>query len=139
MIRNLFERELRDEYARVCARHGVLLTHAKMTSATNPSTGGGRRSYRPARTLCGARTRAGGACLVRAEPGKARCRFHGGLSTSPKTKEGRERISEAQRRRWLEYRGKRGAHTVIGDDVGDPADQTESSSATPDGAGPVTP
>ena len=32
---------------------------------------------------CGARTRAGGICQVRAEPGKARCRFHGGLSTGP--------------------------------------------------------
>jgi hypothetical protein len=33
-------------------------------------------------------------------PGKRRCRFHGGLSTGPKTEEGRARIAEAQRRRW---------------------------------------
>lgn len=32
--------------------------------------------------------------------GKRRCRFHGGLSTGPKTQEGRERIAAAQRRRW---------------------------------------
>jgi hypothetical protein len=31
---------------------------------------------RNGRLLCGAKTRAGGCCQVRAEPGKARCRFH---------------------------------------------------------------
>ncbi len=60
-----------------------------------------RRKDRP---RCGAKTRAGGACLVRAEPGKARCRFHGGLSTGPKTEAGRARIAEAQRERWRAYR-----------------------------------
>ncbi|MDF1856491.1 HGGxSTG domain-containing protein [Pseudooceanicola sp.] len=49
---------------------------------------------------CGARTRKGTPCRARAMPGKTRCRFHGGLSTGPKTREGRERIAEAQRRRW---------------------------------------
>jgi hypothetical protein len=33
--------------------------------------------------LCGARTRAGREFKVRAEPGKARCRFHGGLAEDP--------------------------------------------------------
>jgi hypothetical protein len=37
--------------------------------------------------------------MVRVEFGKARCRFHGGLSTGPKTQAGRARIAEAQRRR----------------------------------------
>ena len=37
---------------------------------------GRQRKDRP---KCHARTRAGGACLVRVEPNKARCRFHGGL------------------------------------------------------------
>jgi hypothetical protein len=41
---------------------------------------------------------------VRVESGKARCRFHGGLSTGPRSEEGRARISEAQRRRWRAYR-----------------------------------
>jgi hypothetical protein len=59
---------------------------------------------RKGRRLCGAKTRAGGCCQVRAEPGKARCRFHGGKSTGPKTQAGRARIAEAQRRRWLAYR-----------------------------------
>jgi len=52
------------------------------------------------RPKCGARTRAKTRCQARVVPGKRRCRVHGGLSTGPKTEEGRERIREAQRRRW---------------------------------------
>jgi hypothetical protein len=61
-------------------------------------------SRRKGRRLCGAKTRAGGGCQVRAEPGKARCRFHGGKSTGPKSQAGRARIAEVQRLRWLAYR-----------------------------------
>jgi hypothetical protein len=57
------------------------------------------------RLRCGALNRAGDFCRVRAEPGKARCRFHGGFSTGPKTEAGRQRIAEAQRRRWRAFRG----------------------------------
>lgn len=53
---------------------------------------------------CNAKTRKGTPCRCRSEPGKARCKFHGGMSTGPKTPEGRARISEAQRARWLSYR-----------------------------------
>ncbi len=53
-----------------------------------------------ARVSCGARTRNGTPCRAKSEPGKSRCRLHGGLSTGPKTVEGRDRIAEAQRRRW---------------------------------------
>jgi hypothetical protein len=56
---------------------------------------------------CGARTRSGGACQApvvwdfgTGAPRNGRCRVHGGLSTGAKTPEGRERIAEAQRRRW---------------------------------------
>ena len=63
-----------------------------------------RRPRRKDRPKCGAKTRAGGACLVTVELGKARCRFHGGLSTGPKTEAGRARIAAAQRRRWRAYR-----------------------------------
>lgn len=52
---------------------------------------------------CGALTRRGMACKLKSEPGKARCRLHGGLSTGPKTTEGKARIAEAQRRRWAKY------------------------------------
>lgn len=43
------------------------------------------------RPLCGAKTRKGIPCVRRAVPGKARCPNHGGLSTGPKTAEGKAR------------------------------------------------
>ena len=54
--------------------------------------------------VCGARTRKGTSCRMRADPGKRRCKFHGGRSTGPRTKAGRARIAEAQRRRWAKFR-----------------------------------
>ncbi|WP_333869816.1 helix-turn-helix transcriptional regulator [Cypionkella sp.] len=53
---------------------------------------------------CGARTRKGTPCRCKPIPGKKRCKLHGGLSTGPKTPEGRERIAEAQLRRWAAWR-----------------------------------
>ena len=50
--------------------------------------------------LCGAKNRKGTACRCLAIAGKNRCKFHGGLSTGPKTAEGKERIAQAQRLRW---------------------------------------
>ncbi len=41
--------------------------------------------------LCGARTRQGGSCGQLAMP-NGRCRFHGGMSTGPRTAEGLERM-----------------------------------------------
>ena len=61
---------------------------------------------RKSRPACGARTRTGTPCRMKIEPGKRRCRLHGGLSTGPKTKEGRIRIAEAQRKRWSAWRKK---------------------------------
>jgi hypothetical protein len=66
---------------------------------------------------CGAKNRRGEPCRVTSVPGKRRCRFHGGLSTGPKTVEGKARIAAAQRRRWARGRG---------DDM-----RTEKSSAVP--------
>jgi len=42
---------------------------------------------------CLARTRSGESCRKPPLKGKRRCRLHGGLSTGPKTKEGRARIA----------------------------------------------
>lgn len=56
------------------------------------------------RVICGARTRKGTDCRNKSEPGRGRCKFHGGMSTGPRTPEGRERIAEAQRRRWARSR-----------------------------------
>ena len=61
-------------------------------------------SDKDANQRCGAQTRKDSPCRCKPLPGKRRCKFHGGMSTGPKTPEGRERIAEAQRRRWAEYR-----------------------------------
>jgi hypothetical protein len=50
---------------------------------------------------CGAKTRAGGSCRAKAMR-NGKCRMHGGLSTGPKTAEGRARIAAAQKFRWSE-------------------------------------
>ena len=49
---------------------------------------------------CGANTRKGTKCGAPALSGKSRCKLHGGLSTGPKTAEGRMRIADGQRKRW---------------------------------------
>lgn len=59
------------------------------------------KAYRP---ICGAKTRSGGACRMRVcdrtnGTWARRCRLHGGLSTGPKTKQGREAIRAANQAR----------------------------------------
>ena len=56
------------------------------------------------RVPCGAKTRKGKPCLNLSEPGKQRCKFDEGKSYGPKTAEGRERIAQAQKRRWAQNR-----------------------------------
>ena len=68
------------------------------------------------RPRCGARTRAGGRCKAPAVwdhqddvARNGRCRLHGGLSTGPRTEEGKRRTLEALRagrERWLAARSK---------------------------------
>ncbi|MBF9060305.1 helix-turn-helix domain-containing protein [Rhodobacterales bacterium HKCCSP123] len=53
---------------------------------------------------CCAKTRRGTSCRRLSEPGRRRCKFHGGLSTGPKSPEGKARIAAANRRRWAERR-----------------------------------
>lgn len=64
----------------------------------------------PARVTCGAQTRKGGLCRGLALS-NGRCKNHGGLSTGPKTKAGRDRTQAGYRlwlstKRWLERRGR---------------------------------
>ncbi|WP_279614922.1 HGGxSTG domain-containing protein [Sulfitobacter litoralis] len=59
------------------------------------------RNQRPS---CDAKLRNGAACKAKVVPGKRRCRSHGGLSTGPKTPEGRDRIAASQRHRWAAWR-----------------------------------
>jgi len=58
--------------------------------------GDGSSLRRKDRPHCGAWTLKGTPCLVRVEAGKRRCRFHGGLSTGPRTAEGEARIELPQ-------------------------------------------
>ena len=44
---------------------------------------------------CGAKTRRGTACQKPPLAGKTKCRLHGGLSTGPRTAEGKARIAAA--------------------------------------------
>lgn len=60
------------------------------------------------RVVCGARTRKGAPCRYKSEPGKRRCKFHGGKSTGARTPEGKARIAEANRLRWARWRAERG-------------------------------
>ena len=52
------------------------------------------------RVMCNAKTRKGTDCRNLSEAGRRRCKFHGGMSTGPRTAEGRQRIADAQKRRW---------------------------------------
>ena len=61
---------------------------------------------------CGAITRKGTPCRMNAILGKGRCKYHGGLSTGPTTKDGRARIAEAQRNRWRNFRQSADKHKV---------------------------
>ena len=111
------------------ARYGVLLYNEKrhvlhevlrgwvillgMGYWYDAPTGTMRRTSKPTRVpkkerpLCGARCRSGRPCRSRVvvDGGRLRhrCRLHGGLSTGPKTAEGRARIAAAQRSRWASW------------------------------------
>lgn len=61
----------------------------------NPMATGSNSRDQSILQLCGARTRQNGECRHVAMP-NGRCRFHGGLSTGPKTPEGLERLRDAR-------------------------------------------
>ncbi|WP_321573019.1 HGGxSTG domain-containing protein [Tabrizicola oligotrophica] len=69
-------------------------------------TGADLRAFRKAAKLTQAdlASCAGGECRNKSEPGKRRCKLHGGKSTGAKTPEGLARIAAAQVRRWAAYR-----------------------------------
>lgn len=52
-----------------------------------------RQRHKVGKALCGAKTRKGRPCVRRVVEGNARCPNHGGLSTGPKTPEGRARCT----------------------------------------------
>jgi hypothetical protein len=75
----------------------VTLINAQRSRAASPQ--------QASRKHCGARTRRGTSCLRKARK-NGRCPNHGGMSTGPKTPQGRERIAAVQRRRWAAWREK---------------------------------
>lgn len=68
-----------------------------------------RKADRP---KCGARTRKGSPCQAPSMP-NGRCRMHGGLSTGARTEEGRQKIRDAQHRRWARYYARLGSPPVL--------------------------
>lgn len=52
-------------------------------------------------------------------PGRTRCKYHGGMSTGPRTAEGRARIAAALRERWAAWRARlvAGNEGVVGGKV----------------------
>ena len=61
------------------------------------------------RPRCGARTRASGSCKAPVVRGRPRCRMHGGLSTGPKTSEGKARSAAGVKAYWERWRAARAA------------------------------
>lgn len=53
---------------------------------------------------CGAKTRKGTPCKRKDLHKSGRCKLHGGLSTGPRTEEGREGCRQAALRRWAKVR-----------------------------------
>ena len=109
MAKALGWRIICDHYTR--ARHGVLSEADEIARLgwLPPSIARAlaSRPAKPARVRCGARTRKGIPCKALSEPGRRRCKHHGGMSIGPRSPEGRARIAEAQRMRWAEWRGGR--------------------------------
>lgn len=93
---------LMDQYARArgwgLSQSDDILAKFQTIARVRPST-----RHKEKRSICGAKTRKGEPCLNKSEPGRARCKFHGGKSTGPKSEEGRARIAEAQKKRWTKF------------------------------------
>lgn len=77
---------------------------ARMTSVAS----GPQNRPSQERVVCGAKTRAGHPCRGKSEPGKRRCKWHGGRSTGPRTTEGRARARANLRQFALQDQSVRG-------------------------------
>ena len=83
-----------------CCKPGCKIGIGCEAMAVCGLAGDGTPLAHAARPACCANTREGHPCRNKVVPGKRRCKYHGGLSTGPRTPEGRARIAAAQRRRW---------------------------------------
>ena len=59
------------------------------------------------KTICGARRKYDGQPCQAKALRKGRCKLHGGMSTGPKTPEGRARIASAMRAKWTAKRSEK--------------------------------
>lgn len=79
---------------RICRplRAGAYDFGEKLPPWAEPWLAAGRSKQASRRVVCGAkRHRDGRPCQALSEPGKRRCRFHGGRSTGPRTADGKAR------------------------------------------------
>lgn len=83
---------------------GMIAGEAAFAAMVSPILASVEAAKADRRVRCGAKTRTGKPCQMKSEPGKRRCKFHGGKSTGARTPEGKARIAEAQRRRWTKWR-----------------------------------
>ena len=77
-------------------------------SAMPPTVAGS--SYDSPQSTCDAQMEHGLLCQKSPEPGRSRCKQHGGLSTGPRTIAGKLAVAAAQRARWATYRQQRDHH-----------------------------
>ena len=54
-------------------------------------------------TICGAKNRKGLPCQCKLLLRGGKCKFHGGMSTGPRTEEGKKKSIEALRAGWLKW------------------------------------
>jgi hypothetical protein len=124
------EREAKSHRARLKRRRAAMLTKSALEAVVDFRAGKKRARVRHGvakadRPQCGARCRSKSSapCIARvcqrADGTLAkRCRMHGGLSTGPRTAEGRERAREAGRRGRIKRWGRRGSIAEASADCG---------------------
>jgi hypothetical protein len=86
-------------YSRARTRHGL--------PPESLRSWGSSATQREPPMICGAKNRRGLPCQCKKLYGNGRCRFHGGLSTGPKTPEGKQRSLDAMRagqKKWINRR-----------------------------------
>ena len=102
-VLNLKQNEgLSDTYTR--ARGRGFTDYAQQALGSQVEKERAKRQAALMRVPCLAKTRKGHPCRNKSEAGRKRCKFHGGMSTGPRTAEGKARVAEAQRLRWQHYR-----------------------------------
>jgi hypothetical protein len=99
-----FPREVVAAWTQMGVRPAILRAVALLARSRWRATHG---RHRP---RCGAHARSTGKpCGAPVVPGRTRCKLHGGMSTGPRTPEGRRRIAQASRRRMLDSWSRRKA------------------------------